>query len=147
MTALQIVERDIIIATLQGSTELSDIVGDRILWEYVSRKGKVIYPYVRILLKYGGYSNVAQSLDSKSTWQVTGICMDDLVVAENMLNAIHDTLHNKFPTVPENYTQVNTTYTLLEEQSIFRAFKYHNEPLYDVGGLYCLRLSLDEDID
>ena len=145
MTALQIVERDIIINTLSESKLITDLVSNRIIWEYVGRVPKVNYPYIRVSLRYGGYTNITNTRETKSFWQVSGICDDDTALAQNLINAIHDTLHSKYPIVPDRYSnEILLMYKILEEQSLFRSFKYHNEPIFDVGGLYCIQLALCE---
>lgn len=145
MPALQIIERDMLIATLLANTLITDLVGDRVLWEFIARKGKVDYPYIRVGLKYGGYTNVTNRRDTKSSWQVTGISNDDLDVAQNLINAIHDTLHFRHLIVPDDYEdEIQSIFQVLEEHSIFRSFKYHNQPLFEVGGLYCLKMTLCE---
>ena len=145
MTALQIIERDIIISTLSESELITNLVGNRIIWEYIGRVTEVDYPYIRVSLRYGGYTNVTNTRETKSSWQISGICDDNMELAQNLINAIHDTLHSRVPIVPERYhEEVLTIYTMLEEQSLFRSFKYHNEPIFDVGGLYCIQLALCE---
>ena len=147
MSALQIIERDIVLETLNNNSLITDIVDDRIIWEFIARKGKIEYPYIRVGLKYGGYSNITNVRDTKSSWQITGVSNGDLDIAEQLLNAIHDTLHLKYPIIPTIYNkEILSVYQILEEQSIFRSFKYHNDPVFDVGGLYCLKMTLSEVI-
>ena len=143
MTALQIMERDIIIDTLLESTDVTDLVGDRVLWEFIARKGKIQYPYIIISLNYGGYTNVARRQETNSIWQVGGVIQDDLEIAESLINAIHDALHLCSPVIPSQYSDsVLSSYYILEKFSKFVSFKYHNQPLFLVGGLYCLQLTI-----
>ena len=44
MTALQIIEKDIIVNTLSESELITDLVDNRIIWEYVGRVTEVDYP-------------------------------------------------------------------------------------------------------
>lgn len=145
MTSIQVMEVDLLTATLEGITEVANLVDwngqKKIFWEHVPQD--VPLPYVVLVQMTGGEDNSAQSRSSDSCWKVT-LHTGDMGIAKTAANAIRK-LAGVLPTIPAAYTNVCVGYTTIEEESpIFDRIQVQNVPIFMVGGTYRIRLSIGE---
>lgn len=151
MTALQVIDKDVLIETLVNLTDpdnfmvypIQDLVDDgsgnyKIFWEHVNQEEEL--PYITLTHLMGG--RLKDNHYSDTTWKVVGHTAS-MNIAQDFANAIslldhHDTI------VPDQYPGV-CGYTYIEEyMPIFDRYQVQNTPLFMVGGLYRLRLNLGD---
>jgi len=145
MTALMVIERDTLIATLAENETLSTMVEGRFLWLFASREGEAQYPYVMIKHIHGGYNNMAQAEDSSSVWEVCGRT-DNIHDTTDLLNEIETSLHRVIPETP--YPNEAEPQRYIEQIApIARTIETQNAVVYDVGGEYRITLNLQYEGD
>jgi hypothetical protein len=144
MTALQVIEKSILIETLLSIPEILPLVDFggqyKVFWEHVPQGMEL--PYIVVSQIMGGDDNSAQSRASDSTYKIIATT-GDMSQAEAFANAI-STLHEKLPVVTR-FTSIAAPYTTIEETTpIFDRIQVQNIPVFMIGGLYRLRLSITE---
>lgn len=144
MTALQVIEKSILIETLKSISEVVTLVtvdgNVQIFWEHVPQE--TVLPYIVVSQMMGGDDNSAQSRASDSTYKIIATT-GDMSKAEGFANAISK-LHGRLPTVTR-FTSIAAPYTTLEETTpIFDRVQVQNIPVFMIGGMYRLRLSITE---
>ena len=155
MTALQVIEKDVLIDTLIAFESpinvfpIRDLVpypgvpnSYQIFWEHVS--DGVDLPYIVVSHMMGGrYQGTAISQSySDTTWKVV-MHTADMTIAERASNAI-SMLGNRCA-VTSRYTGVSGITTIQEVMPVFDRYVVQNIPQFMVGGLYRLRLNLGEN--
>ena len=145
MTALQILDSSILIETLKDIPEILTLTSwngiHKIFWEHVQQD--IPLPYITLHHIMGGEDNETQTRASDTVWKVQATT-GDMLTAKNFANAISK-LQNKYPVIPSAYNSIAAGYTSIEENTpIFDRGTMQNIPVFYVGGLYRLRLSITE---
>ncbi len=141
MSSLQVIEKNVLRDSLLSLSDVTDIVGagnaSRILWEYTPQVGSVPLPYINLINQGGGYANDAQRQDSDSIWRVVGNT-SDMPTAEALASAIGQ-LHRLDPIVA-NVSEAECYTWITEIMPEFYTQLIQKQPVYEVGGIYRLRL-------
>lgn len=112
----------------------------KVFWEHVD--SDVPLPYIVITHMLGGEDNSAHSRAADMTFKVVAHS-GNMNSVPDLMNAING-LHNMQP-VCTTYSAIAIGYTTIEEElPIFDRYTVQNNPLFMVGGLYRLRLSIEE---
>ena len=139
--SLQVWEQKILRASLVSLPAVEAIVGvgnnARILWEYTPQVGTVTLPYINMINQGGGYTNDAQRQDSDSLWRIVGNTAD-MPTAEALATAIGG-LHRLDPVV-SGVPEVECYVWITEIMPEFYTQLIQKQPIYEVGGIYRLRL-------
>lgn len=157
MKAAQVIEKDVIIATLIG-LEDPDNLGHypfreafimngttdqyKIFWEHV--QDDVDLPYVVISHMMGG-RGMGKATNQSYTDTIYKIVVHtgDMANANTYANMVA-LLQDQCP-VTTDYTGVSATTTFQETMPVFDRYQVQNTPLFVVGGLYRLMLNLGDN--
>lgn len=145
MTALQVLDSSILIATLNSIPEIQALVTwngvYKVFWEHIEQN--IPMPYITVHHIMGGEDQSTQTRASDTVWKVQATT-GDMLTAKNFANAISK-LNNMQPVIPVAYNSIAAGYTTIEEDlPIFDRGVVQNSPVFYVGGLYRLRLSITE---
>lgn len=138
MTALQIIDRDVLIATLASIPEVVDLVDTSIFWEHADSDEAL--PYI-MLTHIMGRRDLDNSY-SDTTWKIVGVTVDP-EEAEALANAISKLDH--LDPITSAFTGVCGYIYIEETLPVFDRFQIQNTPVMMVGGMYRLRLNLGEN--
>jgi len=138
--SLQQTDATVLRETLLDIPDVLPLVVDgteyKIFWEHVPED--VDLPYIVMLHLTGGEDDDAQSRATNTFWTVVGVTAD-MTTASELDNAI-DQLHRKMPVSSIDGV---CGYTWIARQfPVFNRFVVSGKPVFEVGGIYRLRLSI-----
>lgn len=145
MTSAQLITATCFRETLLTISGLPALLGlwngqTKIFWEHVDED--VPLPYIVTSYMMGGEDNSAQSRASDITMKVVAHTAN-MAEVPDLMNAISG-LQNLLP-VCTTFSSIAIPYTTIEEEMpVFDRYTVQNNPLFVVGGLYRLRLSIEE---
>ena len=142
MTALQVIDKNVLTDTLLSLSAITDLVGDgqtpiayKIYWEHVPQETEL--PYITLHHIMGGRDK--NKAYSDTTWKIVGHTAN-IITAQSLANAISQLDH--LDPVTTAYPDVCGFIYIEEYMPIFDRYQVANTPLIMVGGLYRLRLNL-----
>jgi hypothetical protein len=138
MTALQIIDRDVLTDSLASLPDVVTLVEDRIFWEHVDADQPL--PYIVISHIMGKRDTFVEYSDT--TWKVVGVTTD-IETAELLALAISQL--DRLDPVTTAYVGVCGYIYIEETLPVFDRYQLQNTPLFQVGGLYRLRLNLGDN--
>lgn len=138
MTALQVIDKDVLVDSLASIPDVVTLVGTKIFWEHADADEEL--PYI-VLTHIMGRRDLDNSY-SDTTWKIVGVTAS-MVTAEALANAIGQLDH--LDPVTTAYVGVCGYIYIEETLPIFDRYQLQNNPLFQVGGMYRLRLNLGEN--
>jgi hypothetical protein len=138
MTALQVIEKDVLSDTLASIADVVTIVGTKIFWEHADADEEL--PYIVISNMMGGRDQ--DNSYSDSTWKIVGVT-GSIITAQALANAISQLDH--LDPVTSAYTGVCAYIYIEEKLNVFDRFQIQNTPIFNVGGFYRIRLNLGDN--
>lgn len=141
----QVIDVEILTETLKSIPAIVTLVDwngqAKIFWEHVPQD--VPLPYIVMTQMMGGDDNSAQSKATDTCWKIVAHT-GDMSATKSFANGIYK-LAGLLPVVPTALASVAIGYTTIEEESpVFDRFPVQNIPVFVVGGIYRLRLSILE---
>jgi len=138
MTALQVIDKDVLSHTLASLPDVVSIVGEKIFWEHVDADEEL--PYI-VLTHIMGRRDLDNTY-SDTTWKVVGVTAS-AITAEALANAISQLDH--LDPVTTAYSGLCAYHYLEEVLPIYDRYQIQNNPILNVGGMYRLRLNLGDN--
>lgn len=125
--------------TMMSMSEITSLIIDRIYWEDV--EDTVDLPYIVIAHLMGGYENETQANAVDSYWKICFYTADKEIALQ--AKAAMAGLHRK-EMVVTNTPNVFPYSTIREQAPIYERDVAQNVPVYEVGGIYRVRVIMNE---